>query len=104
MSTQNDIKYDHVLFDQGECSSEMDSTAATWEAAAPLSSDLFEAQGVVDKHEAGHGGHDGRYGHDDHDNHDGQSSIGLCLVILVIEQVLLHPLPIHMKAKMVTCF
>ena len=52
-TTQNDIKYDHTLFDQGECSFEMVSTAATWEAAAPLSSDLFEAQG---------GGHDGRYG------------------------------------------
>ena len=34
-------------------------------------------------------------------NHDGQSSIRLCLVILVVEQVLHHPFQIWMKAKMV---
>ena len=36
-----------------------------------------------------------------HDNHDGKNPIGLCVVLLVIEQVLHHPFQIWMKAKMV---
>ena len=84
-----------------------ESVPLRWSAPRQLERQLhhslptYSKPKVVDRHEGGHGG---RYGHGDHDNHDGQSSIGLCLVILTIEQVLLHPLPIHMKAKMVTCF
>ena len=83
-----------------------ESVPLRWSAPRQLERQLhhslptYSKPKVVDKHEACHGG----YGYGGHDNHDGQSSIGLCLVILVIVQVLLHPLPIHMKAKMVTFF
>ena len=72
-----------------------ESVPLRWSAPRQLERQLhhslptYSKPKVVDRHEAGLGGH------------GGQSSIRLCLVILVIEQVLHHPFPIWIKAKMV---
>ena len=101
------LAYEHMISNMTTFYLTRESVPLRWSAPRQLERQLhhslptYSKPKVVDKHEAGHGGHDGRYGHGDHDNHDGQSSIRLCLVILVIEQVLHHPFPIWMKAKMV---